>query len=296
MRVYNSYRAGRMQSALGLDVGGMGLFRGGKVPKSNSLFVDLDYSPPLPVIRVDPKQSAFASGLRRPLVLNIASARDVPQVRNSVVVSDAVDVVNFMRRPNAMHIEPGKAMRRIAGGPYFYADVAISVKHARITTCFDGIDGRDSPSKMTGFFAVVKFRFESVLSYFSVFGFDMFRKVCDTVVCKVRVQPNDFANLRENPIDIEPCKRMGVVFIPVDTDAKIPAGSTMPRLVPSGFVGAAVDAPSKNPGIWVVVKKFAQSFCGKIGFSHDAVLSLCGQRPGGASTLTGPRHFNTGGA
>jgi hypothetical protein len=54
-------------------------------------------------------------------------------------------------------------------------------------------------------------------------------------------------------------------------------------------------SPRKNPGFRVVVKKFAQAFCGKIGLSHDAVLSLCGQRPGGASTPFGLRHFNTGG-
>jgi hypothetical protein len=53
-------------------------------------------------------------------------------------------------------------------------------------------------------------------------------------------------------------------------------------------------SPSKAPILWVVVEKFAQTLRGKIGLSHDAVLSLIGQRPRSVCALSGLRHFNAG--
>jgi hypothetical protein len=35
-------------------------------------------------------------------------------------------------------------------------------------------------------------------------------------------------------------------------------------------------SPPKYPGCWFVIEKLAQSFGGKIGLSHEAVLSLTG--------------------
>jgi hypothetical protein len=40
-------------------------------------------------------------------------------------------------------------------------------------------------------------------------------------------------------------------------------------------------------GFWIVVKKFAQQFCGNIGLSHDAPYQRIGQRPGRVSALPG---------
>ena len=59
---------------------------------------------------------------------------------------------------------------------------------------------------------------------------------------------------------------------------------------------ANVYPPNKDAGIWVVVKKFAQTFCGKIGLSHAVVpyKQWFGQKPGSVSALVGFRHFNIG--
>jgi hypothetical protein len=197
MRAYNSYRAGWVQSALGLDVGGMGLFGGIKRAK-----VDLDTAfadkrvPPF-AKRISTAHTRFAGSLAM-LVFHIYLVRNIAQIAKTVVAAIPVDVVNGVFRPLPSHMQPSKA----TGGVLF--------------------------------------------------------------------------SINTNPV-IPVC-----FFI----------SSDHARFAHLAFA----DAPRKNPRIGVVVKKFAQAFCGKIGFSHDAVLSLCGQRPGGASTLTGPRHFNTGGA
>jgi len=56
-------------------------------------------------------------------------------------------------------------------------------------------------------------------------------------------------------------------------------------------VAAGADAPRKHARFAVVVKKFAQTLRGKIGLSHDAVLSLIGQRPVSVSSTCGLRYF-----
>ena len=57
---------------------------------------------------------------------------------------------------------------------------------------------------------------------------------------------------------------------------------------------AGFNPPRKNTSLGVVMKNFTQACCGKIGRSHDAVLSLIGQMPGGIPLPAGHRHFTTG--
>ena len=51
--------------------------------------------------------------------------------------------------------------------------------------------------------------------------------------------------------------------------------------------------PGKHPSVRVVVKKFAQTLCGKIGLSHDVLQLLIGQRPVCVDSTDGLRHFIT---
>jgi hypothetical protein len=51
-------------------------------------------------------------------------------------------------------------------------------------------------------------------------------------------------------------------------------------------------APSKHTGFWCVIKNFAQTLRGKIGLSHDAVLSQIGQKLTCVSAHGGLRYFN----
>lgn len=119
-------------------------------------------------------------------------------------------------------------------------------------------------------------------------------------VYKPVVTPNpvDVVNFTIGPdaVSIKPCKSVHAVTRVADFHSEV----AVPVIVPCNVTNVnRVDrayTPRKNPGFRVVVEKFAQTFCGKIGISHDAVLSLIGQRPRGVSALAGLRHFNTGGA
>lgn len=98
------------------------------------------------------------------------------------------------------------------------------------------------------------------------------------------------------PSHIQPCKTMRRSLCSVNAYAPVFIGVEIPGEHSRFAHLASTHAPRKNPGLLVIVQKFAQTFCGKIGLSHDAVLSLIGQRPSGVSALAGLRHFNTGGA
>ena len=103
-------------------------------------------------------------------------------------------------------------------------------------------------------------------------------------------------SIRINPVDVQPSKSVqGVVFVGY-LRSQI-AGSVCGTNYISNFDGAnRADTPSKNTRLGIVMKKFAQSFCGKIGLSHEAVLSLIGQRPDSVRSGFGPRYFSMGGA
>ncbi len=60
----------------------------------------------------------------------------------------------------------------------------------------------------------------------------------------------------------------------------------------AGACAAFAAAPSKDAGERIVVQEFAQTLRGKIGLSHVAVPSRCGQRPHRVGSTLRPRHFS----
>ena len=91
--------------------------------------------------------------------------------------------------------------------------------------------------------------------------------------------------------NIEPGKPVRFVTPFINADIDIPISIKSAGNHSCHGVGAGRNSAGKNASILIVVKKFAQTLCGKIGLSHDAVLSLIGQRPGSVSALSGPRYF-----
>jgi hypothetical protein len=120
-------------------------------------------------------------------------------------------------------------------------------------------------------------------------------KVVDAVVTPNAVDVVNFT-IGPDAVNVQPCNSAQAVTDVInfcsDISVAVIASSNVANV--NGIDRAL--APRKNPGFWVVVEKFAQTFCGKIGLSHDAVLSLIGQRPRGVSALSGLCHFNTRGA
>ena len=100
--------------------------------------------------------------------------------------------------------------------------------------------------------------------------------------------------LRPIASHVKPCQPMASIGLGLESYLEIPQ-----RIKASsdcadrcGPVSASLNDPRKNAGFWVVVKKLAQHLRGKIGLSHDAVLSLIGQKPACVDSTSGLRYFN----
>ena len=80
------------------------------------------------------------------------------------------------------------------------------------------------------------------------------------------------------------CKPMRAVKLAVNLDDDVPgalvyASGDLPGAAPNSR-----NAPFEVAGFRVVIEKFAQTLRRKIGSSHEAVLSLIGQRPDGVGS------------
>lgn len=69
-------------------------------------------------------KSALVSGGRLVLVLQVERTRDVTEVVDPVIRSNAVPVVHVIGRPNAVHVEPGETVSPIAAPVDAHADIA----------------------------------------------------------------------------------------------------------------------------------------------------------------------------
>jgi hypothetical protein len=95
-------------------------------------------------------------------------------------------------------------------------------------------------------------------------------------------------------MNVKPCNPVGVITGAINSDFDVPIADIFKPGVCSGLPsGPSLCPTGKRAGVWVVVEKFTQTLCGKIGLSHDALLMLIGQKPGSVSALAGLLHFTT---
>lgn len=121
-------------------------------------------------------------------------------------------------------------------------------------------------------------------------GWRYVSKVFDSVVCFVPVYVIN-VHCWPRSIHIEPRKPMAKVGAPIKPDDYISIPPEVASNVARFFVALARSAPEKLARGLVVIKKFAQALRGKIGLSHDAVLSQIGQRLTCVRAHGGLRYF-----
>ena len=112
----------------------------------------------------------------------------------------------------------------------------------------------------------------------------------------IRSNPVDVVNVlaRKLAVNVKPCKSVKKVCFEGNLYSAISISVNTPNRVVNREAVAGLNQPREHASLGVVMKQFTQALCGKIGLSHDAVLSLIGQRPGSVSALSGLRYFNIG--
>ena len=123
-----------------------------------------------------------------------------------------------------------------------------------------------------------------------VLSFSRLSKVAYSVVCWIAVYVVDKV-FRPVSINKKPSRTMSRDMVFIDLQYHIPPGNTASS-TPNESVFTWVGQPCKDSSFPVVVKKFAQSLCGKIGLSHDAPCKRIGQKPIRVISTSRLRHFN----
>ena len=296
MKAFNLNSAGCVKLAFGFKVGLVGLFFGFKRAKATHNAANLKVSNPVVSVLMNAKEPRPATFLRLPLVLDVFFSGYIAKVGNPVVVPNAVDVVDFVLGPSAMHVQPRKTVGSAIKQSELDANVPVSIACASHISILHRIDGRFLPSKYTGFQTVVQFGLDALKRYLALCGFNVQRKIGNSVIRSVFVQPNNLFAFWQNPVSVEPSQKVGIILSVVNADANVAATRNNSSPLSSSFVFSSVDTPSKDSRLGVVVNKFSQAFCGKIVSSHDALLSLIGERLGGVGAPFGLRYLNIRGA
>ena len=126
----------------------------------------------------------------------------------------------------------------------------------------------------------------------AIFKIMRFTKIAYSVVISIAVYVIQKL-IRPLPVKIKPRESVPHVISTVYMDVPISVGDVQrPGNAVFSYSSTSACDVGKNPGVRVVVEKFAQTLCGKIGLSHDALLMLIGQRPGSVSALSGLRYFS----
>jgi hypothetical protein len=127
---------------------------------------------------------------------------------------------------------------------------------------------------------------------FSIRGGGRNSQVCNPVIV---LDPVEVINstIRKASIDVQPRKTMCLKRLLVNLNYYVSTATNKSSMVATLRAIFNVFGSSEVSGFWIVVKKFAQQFCGNIGLSHDAPYQQIGQRPDSVCSGFGPRHFNT---
>ena len=150
----------RVQVVFCLQIRLMRFFWRSKQAQTNRLVVDFDFCQPLMVFFANAWKAAFVvSALAILRILRIGS---FSQVADSVVASVAVNVVQLMRRPLPVNVQP----RQTVGGVQYIVepDRNVAVFHAA-TRCVSrpAPPARHVPTKNPGIRVIQHKRFEAVL-------------------------------------------------------------------------------------------------------------------------------------
>lgn len=292
-------RTGAVQAPFSFKVSGMGFFW--SLVKTNVFSHPVYLNISLPsIFRTTPyAKKTRAIGLARfPLILRVFSASNITKVADSVVVSDAVGMVNKVVGPNAVVMKPCQPMHQVRARVYSCEQIPLAVSGAYYVAGQHPVVSSSSREYPGIRVIVEKFahsfraKFASWLPYWLRLICKI-EKVSKSVVAVVAVSV-PYSSCRPLAMNVKPSEAMGVIRNPINSNVDVACMTSSPSDGPSRFA-AAIYKPSEKSSFWVVIENFAQAFCAKIGISHDTVPSLIGQRPSSISVLAGFRHFNTWG-
>ena len=108
-------------------------------------------------------------------------------------------------------------------------------------------------------------------------------KIFDAVIRSYAIDVVDLPTINA-PVNVYPCQSVRVAVMPPNGQFEIAVRYQIPTRTTASFA-------TKQASFWVVGSKLTQALHGYIGFSHEALQLLIGQRPASVDALRGPCHF-----
>lgn len=141
-------------------VRGFGRF---KQTYSDGLVVNFNLRQPLAVFTAHARKSAFV--LSRFLVLCVFGVCYFAQIMQRIIGAVSVYVVNLLRGPSPMHMQPRQSVRQIQPVIHSYNNVPVT-HYAPCNAVFTAFAAANSPCKDAVFWVVVKQLFKSLCGKF----------------------------------------------------------------------------------------------------------------------------------
>lgn len=286
-------RASNMQPAFDLKVSLMGFFRSWvRAGQFHRHLVNLDVHLPSVLGLMHTKEARDVIASRASQVLDVVGVRNVTKVRNPVVGSVSVDVVNFVLRPASVNVQPCETVPLDHLAVNLDVPVSAAVEATSNITSLNAVGCSDLAREDAGVGVVGQQRFEPVSRQFG--GIAALHHVRNAEVVWVAIDKNELC-LRPLAVIVQPSQLAKSIGVTVN-NGHLTLWRDLYANVPRVWPLFAINQAGESSGVWVVIEKFAQACCAKIGLSHDAPCQRIGQKPRRVTSTPGLRHFNIGAA
>lgn len=146
-------RAAGMKPALRFNVGIMRGLLGRERAEVNGLVFHADVSNPYAVL-CGPRGSEKATCIERARnahIFVVRGLRDITQIGRTVISAIAIDMVNVMRWPLAVHVKPCESMSEMVSTVYVDLDVAVAMPGTGNASDTNSVGRSRFPAKNAGF-------------------------------------------------------------------------------------------------------------------------------------------------
>jgi hypothetical protein len=152
-----------MQDFFGRHICRFGVFIGGERPEMRYDASGADARDKFAFSFRHPQSTSFITAMRSHLVLNVFGRCNVPQIYQSVIVRNTVNVVNIVFRPLAVRIKPYQAMRSVTPTVKSYDAVTVVVYSPCHASYYYSPIGFYAPTQNPTFTVIIKQFFNTIL-------------------------------------------------------------------------------------------------------------------------------------
>ena len=150
-----------MQFMFSFQIHSMGFLWGLKKAQARDFVVDFNFSQPFLVLLANTGKTTFV--IAPFLILRVLGVRCLTKIANAVVTTVFIDMIQLLRRPNTVYMEPRKSMRGIQ--PIIQSNSDIPMTHQATRFAANStLTTRKTPCERASIWIVIQQNFKARLS------------------------------------------------------------------------------------------------------------------------------------